>query len=274
MIGPTTLQGIEVAHGWNPNLPYGTDTATTYQVNGNRVVGNWVGFRVDGSYDPAYRSGYNPSNSDNGNGINLYDGTNDNVIARNYVAAVYDGIQVMSSNSQGNIVRGNVIGESPLGEAAPLTGWGIVVRWGTRFDQLLNNTIRRAEQGRRGAARTSPTTARRSPSPTTSGSPTRSSSGPTVRRSCSPQRPGDPDRTANDTTHPPVITAATTEAVARDGHPRCHGGGLPGQPRSGREGTAGRAPRRRPGRGRRGLEPGGERARRRRGRDGAPDPGG
>src|SRR6185436_5434881 len=106
-----------------------------WQVNGNRVIGNWVGFKADGSYAANYRSGYQVSNSDNGNGINVYDGTNDNIIARNYVGTVFDGIQVMSSNSQRNIVRGNVIGESPLGEPAPLTGWGIVVRWGTRFDE-------------------------------------------------------------------------------------------------------------------------------------------
>lgn len=147
IIGPTILQGIELSHGWDPKLPYGTDTATTWQVNGNRVIGNWIGFRADGTYAAAYRSGQELSNSDNGNGINCYDGTNDNLIARNFIAATYDGIQVMSPNASGNIVRGNTIGKSPRGEAAPLTGWGIVVRWGTRHDEVVNNTIRGADKG-------------------------------------------------------------------------------------------------------------------------------
>jgi hypothetical protein len=106
-----------------------------------------VGFRANGAYDQAYRSGYNTSSSDNGNGINVYDGTNDNVIARNYVASRIDGIQVMAPNAQRNIIRGNIIGESPQGEPAPLTRWGIVVRWGTSFDEIRNNTIRNASAG-------------------------------------------------------------------------------------------------------------------------------
>ena len=59
--------------------------------------------------------GINDSSSDNANGINVYDGTNDNVVQRNYVASVYDGIQVMAPNAQRNIVRGNIIGVSPIG---------------------------------------------------------------------------------------------------------------------------------------------------------------
>ena len=77
---------------------------------------------------------YSPS--DNGEGINVYDGSNRNVIEGNYVAAVYNGIQVQSPNATQNIVRGNVIGVSPTGQAAPLTGWGIVIRWATTLDVI------------------------------------------------------------------------------------------------------------------------------------------
>ena len=147
VIGPTLLQGIELSHGWNPSLPYGTDTATTYQINDNRITGNWVGFRANGAYDAAYRSGLNASPADNAQGINCYDGSNDNIIQRNFVASVYDGIQLQTKNANRNIVRGNVIGESPLGENAPLTGWGIVVRWGTQNDIISNNLIRNAGKG-------------------------------------------------------------------------------------------------------------------------------
>ena len=218
IIGPTTLQGIEVSHGWDPKLPYGSDTATTYQVNANRIIGNWVGFRADGSYAANYRSGYNVSNGDNANGINVYDGTNDNVIARNFVASVFDGIQVMSSNSQGNIVRGNIIGESPLGEAAPLTGWGIVVRWGTRWDQVVNNTIRHAERGGVGLLNVTNygLAVAVAYNVRISHNIVSHTSGPAIHLA---SIQASPSETANDTTRPPVIEEATTDLVRGTGAP-------------------------------------------------------
>jgi hypothetical protein len=152
------------------------------------------------------------SNGDNGNAINVYDGTNDNVVARNFVASVFDGIQVMSSNSQGNLVRGNTIGESPQGEAAPLSGWGVVVRWGTRYDVIGNNTIRNAEKGGVGLLNV-----------TNYGSVVAvahnirithnivtHTSGPAIHLAAVPD---DSTQTANDTTRPPVISEANTESV-------------------------------------------------------------
>jgi CSLREA domain-containing protein len=147
VIGPTYLQGIEYSHGWDRSLPYGTDTATTYQINENTVIGNWVGFKMDGSYDPTYRSGLNYSSADNGQGINVYDGSNRNSILRNWVAATYDGIQVMAPNATGNVVRGNIIGVTPNGDAAPLTGWGIKLRWSSKHQTIAGNTIRNAALG-------------------------------------------------------------------------------------------------------------------------------
>lgn len=147
VIGPTTLQCIEYSHGWDQSLPHGTDTATTYQINDNSVIGNWLGFRMDGSYDPGYRCGLNYSSADNGQAVNVYDGSNRNSILRNTIAATYDGVQVMAPNATGNVVKGNLIGVSPRGEAAPLTGWGVKVRWGTKHDTIANNTIRNAASG-------------------------------------------------------------------------------------------------------------------------------
>lgn len=145
VIGPTRAQGIEYSHGWNRDDA--TDTSDTWQINDNQAIGNWVGFRGDGSYRAKYRSGQLYSPSDNGEGINVYDGSNRNVIEGNYVAAVYNGIQVQSPNAVGNILRGNVIGVSPTGQAAPLTGWGIVIRWATTRDVIQGNTIRNAAAG-------------------------------------------------------------------------------------------------------------------------------
>ncbi|MDQ3127922.1 MAG: hypothetical protein M3Q66_05630, partial [Chloroflexota bacterium] len=131
VFGPSKLQGIEYSHGYNPTGPPGTDFSITYQINNNRAIGNWVGFKADGSYAAAYRSAQNSSTSDNGQAINVYDGANDNLVEGNYVASAYDGIQTMAPTAARNIIRNNIIGESPRGEAAPLTGWGLVARWGT-----------------------------------------------------------------------------------------------------------------------------------------------
>ncbi len=140
IVGPTTLNGIEISHGWDPN---GSDTR--YQNNNNSIIGNWVGFRGDGQYDASFRSGQqNPGGGDNGNGINVYDGSNFNLVQGNHVASVYDGIQTMSPNSAGNIIRFNIVGESPLGQPAPLTRYGIVVRQNTRSHVVEDNIVRNA----------------------------------------------------------------------------------------------------------------------------------
>jgi CSLREA domain-containing protein len=212
VIGPTILQGIELSHGWDPGLPWGTDTALTYQVNENEIIGNWVGFRADGRYDPAYRSGQAFSTGDNGNGINVYDGTNDNLVARNHVASVYDGIQVMAPNATGNIVRGNTIGESPQGEPAPLSGWGIVVRWGSRFDELVGNTIRNAAQGGVGLLSTTNTGAAISVATNIRISRTivTGTDGPAIRLA---PVGSDPARSANDGILPPALSSATPTTI-------------------------------------------------------------
>ena len=132
VIGPTTLQGIEFSHGWNPGQPRPTP-ADLRRSAATRSIGNWVGFRGDGSYNASFRSGQNFSSSDNGNGINVYDGSNDNIDRRQLRRRP----STTASRScrptpHGNTVRDNIIGVSPTGDAAPLTGWGIVIRWSTR----------------------------------------------------------------------------------------------------------------------------------------------
>lgn len=144
IIGPTTLQCIEFSHGWDPA---GIDASTKYQINGHRVIGNWLGFRGDGRYNAAFRCGLNNSTADNAQGINVYDGSNDNLLESNTIASVYDGIQLMSSNANRNTARGNIIGVSPLGEPAPLSRWGIVVRLGTKSDVVDGNVISNAALG-------------------------------------------------------------------------------------------------------------------------------
>ena len=213
IIGPTTLQGIEYSHGWNPALPYGTDTATTYQINNNHVIGNWVGFRGDGSYNAAYRSGLNFSSADNDQGVNVYDGSNNNVVEKNYIASVYDGVQVMAPDAKGNIVRNNIIGLSPLGEAAPLTGWGVKVRWGTTYDYVVGNQIHNAAKGGVGLVSTDNNGVAQAPAYNIeiSQNIVTDTSGPAIY--LAPLQ-GNPTKGANVLLASPVITSATTALVS------------------------------------------------------------
>ena len=208
VIGPTYLQGIEFSHGWDQSLPYGTDTATTYQINDNSAIGNWVGFRMDGSYDPNYRSGLNFSSADNGQGINVYDGSNRNNVLRNYVAATYDGIQVMAPNATGNVVKGNIIGVAPNGDPAPLTGWGIKLRWGAKHETVSGNTIRNAALGGVGLVQNTVYNIRISRNIVSD------TNGPAIYLA---PTSGSTTKGANNLQAAPVITSATTDQVRGTG---------------------------------------------------------
>jgi CSLREA domain-containing protein len=148
VFGPTSLNGIEISHGWNPAFAPREDNSVTWQINNHRFIGNWVGFKADGHYDPNYRSASsNPGGGDNGQGINVYDGSYDNLVEANYVGSWFMGITTMAPNSQRTTIRGNVIGRSPHGEAAPMSSWGIRMRWATKFNYVIGNTISNAVAG-------------------------------------------------------------------------------------------------------------------------------
>jgi CSLREA domain-containing protein len=217
IIGPTTLQGIEYSHGWNP-ANHGDEP--TWQINNNRAIGNWVGFRADGSYNASYRSGLNFSGGDNAQGINVYDGTNDNIVEGNFVASVYDGIQVMAPNAMRNIIRNNIIGRSPLGEAAPLTGWGVVVRWSSTFDVVEANTIQNATKGGIGLLNTNNNGGGMAPAYfiRLTRNIITATNGPAIDlfgvAGPDPNDPGDGDEGANSLLNTPSITSATTSGFA------------------------------------------------------------
>lgn len=216
VIGPTTLQGIEYSHGWNPSDS--TDTTTTWRITDNQALGNWVGFRGDGSYAADYRSGLLFGRGDNAQGINVYDGSSNNLIQGNVIASVYDGIQVMSRNATGNVVRGNLIGMSPRGEPAPLTGWGIKIRWATSLDVLEANTIRNAAAGGIGLVNVdnlghAQSVAKRI---RLSRNIVRDTNGPAILLAPSQSNPKDG---ANNLLRAPVITAASAKRVRGTGIP-------------------------------------------------------
>ena len=153
IIGATGLQGIEFSHGWNPSLSSATGGTLEYQINDHRVIGNWVGFPGSGHYNVNFISGQgNPNGSDNGQAINVYDGSNNNLVEGNYIASRFDGIQFMSANASGNIARGNFIGISPFGEAAPMAWWGYHSRLGAH-DEVVEGLRAAARRQRRRAER-------------------------------------------------------------------------------------------------------------------------
>ena len=144
VIGPTSLNGIELSHGWDPSTHVST---TQYQINNNQIIGNWVGFRADGSYDPNYRSALTKPSADNGQALHAYDGSNYNLFEANYVAAAWDGVTIAYTDSTGDIVKDNIIGRSPQGQAAPLQRYGIYFRDDTQGHTVVGNIIDNAAAG-------------------------------------------------------------------------------------------------------------------------------
>ncbi len=212
VVGPTTLAALKYSHGWNPAKKPRQDNSVEWQIDDNQAIDNWLGFREDGSYDPAFRSGLDFSTTDNDEAINIYDGVYDNVMEGNYIASVYDGIQIMAPDAQGNIIRGNFIGQSPLGQAAPMSGWGVKLRWSTRFDTVVGNTIRNAKAGGVGLLTTNNGGGAISPAYniTISQNIVSDTLGPAIYLM---PTLADPTKGSNNLTASPVITAATTAAV-------------------------------------------------------------
>ncbi len=216
VIGPTSLQGIEFSHGWDPAIGSANGSTPTYQINGHRVIGNWVGFRGDGHYSSTFRSATsNPGGGDNGQAINVYDGSNNNLLEANYIASNYDGIQFASANALSNIARGNFIGISPFGEAAPLTRWGIKIRLATRLHDLEDNIIANATLGGINVINNSTGVKMSRNIITTSGwaIDLYGVAGP------DPNDVGDADTGANTLLNTPEITSATTTLVSGTGLP-------------------------------------------------------
>ncbi len=138
--GASTQQCIEFAHD------DGIETSDEWHNNSNSIIGNWLGFRADGSYSSAFRCGSNTYNSgsNDSNGINLADGSGYNLVQDNYIASWYDGVNIMMPNETGNVVLDNTIGVSPLGQAAPLLQYGVHFRTHAKGDQVIGNTISNA----------------------------------------------------------------------------------------------------------------------------------
>ena len=100
VIGPTCCNAIELSHGWDPSKSSSTGGTPEWWVTGHRIVGNWLGFKPDGHYDPNFRSAFSVPEADNGQAVNIYDGSSSNIMENNYVAAAYDGFTVAHGQLQ------------------------------------------------------------------------------------------------------------------------------------------------------------------------------
>jgi CSLREA domain-containing protein len=134
----STQQCIEFAHD------NGVENNDSWHNNDNSIIGNWLGFRADGSYSSSFRCGSNTprTQSNDSNGINLADGSSNNRVEGNWIGSWYDGVNIMMGNETGNVVINNIIGVSPLGQAAPLGRYGILFRTHAVGHQITGNTIR------------------------------------------------------------------------------------------------------------------------------------
>ena len=120
----------------------------------------------------------------------------------------------MSSNATDNTIRNNIIGVSPLGQAAPVGRWGIAVRENTRTHLIEGNVIRNANTG---GNNTGGGIGLRQPDVRyikitrniISNTP-----GPAIYLA---PYPNDPSSGANDLLASPVITSATTVKVSGTG---------------------------------------------------------
>jgi CSLREA domain-containing protein len=136
--------GVEFSHGWNQAFPPAQDTSLPYQINDNQVLGNYIGFKADGSYDPAFANGHcfpGCETNDNGQGINVIDGSNRTIVDGNWIDGLRSGIQVNAAWSTGNIIRNNHIGVAPNGGNGTINRYGVWLHWNTKQNQVINNEI-------------------------------------------------------------------------------------------------------------------------------------
>jgi CSLREA domain-containing protein len=128
--------GLEFSHGWNQTTG---DTSVTYQVNDNTAVGNYIGIRADGTYDPTFVAGGNRGAND-GSAVNMWDIANHNTVQANYLVGALNAIRI-AHNCNSNIVTGNTIGILPNGGAAPISQNGILVQAASSSEQIVGNRI-------------------------------------------------------------------------------------------------------------------------------------
>jgi CSLREA domain-containing protein len=136
--------GVEFSHGWNQALAPRADTSLPYQINDNQVLGNYIGFTPTGAYSSAFANGHcfpGCETNDNGQGVNVIDGSNRTIVDGNWIDGLRMGVAITSPVSTGNIIRNNHVGIAPNGDAGTINRYGIWLTWQTRGNSVLRNTI-------------------------------------------------------------------------------------------------------------------------------------
>jgi hypothetical protein len=136
--------GVEFSHGWNQAFAPRQDTSLPYQINDNQVLGNYIGVSPFGVYTAAFANGHcfpGCETNDNGQGINLIDGTNRTIVDGNYINGLRNGVAISSPVTKGNIVRNNFIGTAPNGGAGTINRYGVWLTWDAQQNTVINNKI-------------------------------------------------------------------------------------------------------------------------------------
>lgn len=202
VVGPNCCNAIEFSHGWDPALG-GPQGDATWLIRDHQVIGNWFGFRPDGTYDAAFRAALSPPTFDNGQAVNIYDGVTDTLIEGNYMTSAHDGVTIGSTETRRITVRGNVVGRTPHGDPAPLGGWGIYLRWNTREHVVEGNHVANAPDGGIGLLEHNVFQVRISRNIISD------TSGPPIYLA---PDPANPSTGANELLPPPTLAATTAEA--------------------------------------------------------------
>lgn len=144
VIAGANNDGVEFSHGWNQAFAPRVDTSLPYQINDNQVLGNYIGVSPYGVYSSAYTVGKcfpGCEANDNGQGINIIDGSNRTIVDGNYINSLRSGVAITSPVSKGNIVRNNFIGTAPNGGAGNINRYGVWLSWQAQLNTVVNNKI-------------------------------------------------------------------------------------------------------------------------------------
>jgi CSLREA domain-containing protein len=132
--------GVEWSHGWNQALPTHQDMTLQWNVDYNQVLGNYIGLKPDGSFDPTWVNALNNKGTNDGSGVNIWDVANYNTVQGNYISAYENGVMA-SVYTSGNIITNNVFGQTPAGDYAQIGMHGIFIHRHAHSNVVSNNVI-------------------------------------------------------------------------------------------------------------------------------------
>ena len=232
VIGPTRWEGIELSHGWDPD---GGDDSP-WRITGNRIIGNWIGFRKDGRYDKDY-----PVGLLRGHGrlhgrahLGRRERQRRRPQPRRVVVRRHPHPHLHRASQRGHRQRHRRV--AARRDRRPLAGWGISLSQGLKGATLSGNVIRNAKSGGVGLLNTNVDRGAHQPDRSWAARPDLPSSWLAAESKGANHRWWAP-RTSR---RPGMASGA--HRGARHGAGRRHGRGLPIEPRGGQVRAAGALP--------------------------------